>query len=311
MIRNILLATAAVALTFGCDKGSGDASTPETTTQSSAQTAQATNNSTTAQAGTANQTAAQNKGLGPGTEEQQQLLVQAKSAFLNEQWDEAERLFKELTETGEISGPQVTAYIALGSLYADSDRQADAQKLYEELMEKAPEVPEVHFVMARTLAEQGETTKAMKAYERTIKMQPDYLQAMVELGGLYAKSGRKEEAEKLFYMYEKKVYKLAAALEDQNTATEDKLGILEIFSFVDDDRANEAIAKQVLDQDPAVRERAIWLAVDLELGAVKPNLKVLAENDPDRRVRLVAKEALKQLADAPEAPVKPKVVDKK
>lgn len=47
-----------------------------------------------------------------------------------------------------------------------------------------------------------------------------------------------------------------------------------------------------------------------ELGAVKPNLKVHAENDPDRRVRLVAKEALKQLADAPEGAVQPKVVDK-
>jgi len=47
----------------------------------------------------------------------------------------------------------VTAYIALGSIYNDSDRGEEAQALYSELLAKAPDTPEVHFVMARTLAE--------------------------------------------------------------------------------------------------------------------------------------------------------------
>lgn len=249
--------------------------------------------------------------MGPGTEEQQQLLIRAKSAFLNEQWEEAEKRFKELTKLGPVSGPQVTAYIALGSIYNDSDRGEEAQALYTELLEKAPETPEVHFVMARTLAEQDETTRAMRAYEKTIKLQPDYLQAVVELGGLYAKSGRKEEAEKMLYSYEKKVYKLATELESPDAAPERKLELLEIFSFVNDDRANQAIAKTVLDPDPAVRERAIWLAVDLELGSIRPNLEVLAERDPSRRVQLAAREALRNLADAPEQGAEPTVIKEK
>jgi tetratricopeptide (TPR) repeat protein len=260
---------------------------------------------------TAQEKAEAEGGLGPGTKEQQQLLVKAKSAFLNEQWEEAEKQFGKLTETGPISGPQVTAFIALGQIYNDTDRADEAQRLYERLLRKAPDVAEVHFVLARTLAEQGDTTKAMREYEKTIKLQPDYLQAMVELGGLYAKAGRKEEAEKLFYTYEKKVYKLAEKLESKETPPEDKLYLLEIFSFVDDDRANQAIAKTVMDPDPAVRERAIWLAVDLGLGAVKPKLKLLVENDPSRSVRMAAKEALTQLKDAPAEGARPTVAPKK
>lgn len=309
MNRLISAVLTLVVATTACDEKSSP--TPERTATNNA-AVEATNNRTTVELEVVRQEQPDDA-MGPGTEAQQQLLIQAKSAFLNERWEEAEARFKELTALGPVSGPQVTAYIALGSIYNDSDRGEEAQALYTELLEKAPDTPEVHFVMARTLAEQGESTRAMRAYEKTIKLQPDYLQAMVELGGLYSKAGRKEEAERMLYGYEKKVYKLAAELEHADAAPEKKLELLEIFSFVNDDRANQAIAKTVLDPDPAVRERAIWLAVDLELGVIKPNLEVLAERDPSRRVQLAAREALKSLEDAPEAGASPTIVqdDKK
>lgn len=303
MTRTLIVLLALAA--FGCERDPA----PQTDEQLAVTDEQPTEPEPSTAAQEAPDAGTDEGAMGPGTEEQQQILVQAKSAFLNEQWDIAEQLFEKLTRTGPVSGPQVTAYIALGDIYNETDRTEQAEQLYTELREKAPDVPEVHFVLARTLAKQGETTKAMKAYEKTITMQPDYLQAMVELAGLYAKAGRKEEAERLFYKYEQKVYKLASALENPQAETEEKLRILEIFSFVDDDRANEAIAKMITDRDPAVRERAIWLAVDLGLGAVRPNLEVLAANDPDRRVRLVAKEALGQLKDAPTEPLAPKVME--
>lgn len=246
--------------------------------------------------------------LGPGTEQQQQLLVRAKSAFLNEEWEEAETRFKELVGTEPVSGPLVTAYIALGSIYRDTDRLDEAHALYEELLGKAPEVPEVHFVLARTLAEQGESTRAIKSYERTIELQPEYLQAVVELGALYAKSGRAEEAEKVLHDYERKIYALSKELENKETPPERKLDLLELFGFIDDDRVNEAVVKNVLDPNPEVRERAIWLAVDLKLGEIKPNLRVLADRDPSRRVQLAAREALRSLADVPEDKVAPTFV---
>lgn len=308
MTRHLILAIAVALATSACDESNrapepSQTIAPEPTTKTTPEPEELDDK-------TAQEKAEAEDGLGPGTAEQQQLLVQAKSAFLNDQWDVAEKHFAKLTETGPISGPQVTAFIALGQIYIDSDRTEEAQALYERLQKKAPDVAEVHFVLARTLAEQGDTTKAMRAYEKTLKLQPDYLQAMVELGGLYAKSGRKEEGEKLFYRYEKKVYKLAEQLESKKTPPEEKLYLLEIFSFVNDDRANEAIANTVMDPDPAVRERAIWLAVDLGLGAVRPKLKLLSENDPSRNVRMAAAEALEQLKDAPEAGAKPTIAPK-
>lgn len=305
LIRALLVSTP-LLLAAGCEKT--EPAEQETAHQTATQTATQTAAQTAEIEIEVIREEAPDNALGPGTEAQQQLLVRAKSAFLNEQWDTAETHFKELVQTGEVSGPQVTAYIALGALYRDTDRVDEAHKLYEELLAKAPEVPEVHFVMARTLADQGETTRAIHAYERTLELQPEYLQAMVEVGGLYAKSGRAEESQVMLHGYERKIYALAKELESKETPPERKLAILEVLSFIDDDRANEAIAKNVLDPNPEVRERAIWLAVDLELGGIKPNLRVLAERDPSRRVQLAAREALRSLADVPEDPIAPTFV---
>lgn len=250
-------------------------------------------------------------GLGPGTEAQQQLLIQAKTAFLREDWDAAEVAFEKLTKTGDLSGPQVTAYIALGQIYRESDRVEQARGLFEELVNKAPNIAEVHFVLARTYAEQGEATKAIKAYEKTITLQHDYLQAMVELAGLYTTAGRKEEGERLFYKYEKRIHELAKKLEDKELPPEEQLRLLDIFSFVDDDRANQAISTALFSQDPFVRERAIWLCVDNQVGGVKGTLQNLADLDPDRRVRASAVEALRMLEDVPEVGHKPKFVKSK
>ncbi len=309
MMRALPVVLVALLIAVGCTKKSSAAKPAEPTVANTA--AQATNNKTTVELEIVRQEQPDDA-MGPGTEEQQQLLIRAKTAFLTEDWDEAEARFKDLTALGPVSGPQVTAFIALGQIYNDSERQDEAQALYTTLLEKAPTTPEVHFVMARTLAEQGETTRAIKEYEQTITLQPDYLQAMVEVGGLYTKAGRKEEAERILYKYEQKVYKLAGELEKDDTHPERKLELLEIFSFVNDDRANQAVAKNVLDPDPVVRERAIWLAVDLKLGSVAPKLRILAEGDPSRRVQLAAREALRTLDDAPTAGAKPTFVrDKK
>jgi HEAT repeat protein len=139
-------------------------------------------------------------------------------------------------------------------------------------------------------------------------LQPDYLQAYVELGGMYDKAGRAEDAQNIFFKYEKKVYELAGKLENAETAVEDKIHILDVFSFVDDDRASAAILKAIADADPLVRERAIYLALEFELGDARPILEKLAENDPNQRVRLAAKEALAGLTGAPTGAAAPTII---
>lgn len=247
--------------------------------------------------------------LPAGTDAQRALLNEAKGYFLNEEWDRAQRVFEKLVTTGEISAPQVTAYVALGEIYREDGQTERALALYKELQEKAPRVPEVHFMTARALAESGETTRAMRGYEMTLKLQPDYLQAYVELGGLLARSGREDEAQKIFLRYERKIYEMAKILESPDAHPDDQEHVLEVFSFVQDDRANAAILKSLSNPSAQVREKAVTLAEEFRLGAARESLEEMAENDPELRVRLAAKQAVETLEDAPDDGSAPTFVD--
>lgn len=237
--------------------------------------------------------------LPQGSDEQRILLDQAKTHYMNEDWDRAKRGFEKLVKTGKISAPQVTAYIALGELYREEGNTERALELYARLQNEAPDVPEAHFMSARAMAESGETTKAMRAYEKTLKLQPDYLQAYVELGGLLTRSGREDEAQKIFLKYERKIYEMARLLESSEAEPEEQVHVLEVFSFVQDDRANAAILKSLSNPNALVREKAVTLAEEFRLGAARDELEALADSDPELRVRLAAREAVQTLEDAP------------
>ena len=241
--------------------------------------------------------------LGPGTDEQRVLLAKAKASMLTDDWESAEREFNRVIKTGEMSGPQVTAYIALAQIHRDNDEPDKALELLAKLQEV--ELAEVQFVVARALTDSGESTKAMRAYEKTIKLQPDYLQAIVELAGLYAKAGKKDQAEKLFFDYEKKVYGYAKKLESMDTPPEERLHALEVFTFVDDDRANQAIVRALNDPEPKIRLEAVDLVRDMKLGAAKEKIALMESADPDLKVRMAAKETLKVIATAPKTGAEP------
>lgn len=247
--------------------------------------------------------------LSDGTDEQRVILARAKGHFLNNEFDAARKEFTHLVRTGPVSSPQVTAYIALGELHREDGDPQKALELYRELQKKAPELPEVHFMTARALAEEGETTAAVRAYENAIKLQPDYLQAYVELGALYSKAGREEEGQKIFLEYEKRVYSLAKTLEDPQATAEDQVHVLEVFSFIQDDRANAAILKSLSNPHPPVRERAVELAEEFKLGAATEKLTAMAVQDPHMRVRMAAKEAAESLTGAPVEGASPTFVD--
>ncbi len=256
------------------------------------------------------------KGLGPGTDAQRSLLARAKKAFLTDKTDQAEVLFEKLSHTGPLSGPQVSGIIALAQIYNESDRSQKALALYDGLADKVDGIPEVQLVIARAYARQGESTRAIAAYKKLLKVQPDYVFAWTELGKLYAGAGRKDDASKAFYKYEQRVYSLAKKLESSDTPAADRLHILDVFSLVSDDRATQATVKALGAKSPDVREKA---AVVLgETGAVeaRKQLKDLSISDPNPAVRIAAKGAVKSLdklgVKTPDGPIGPKVVkDKK
>lgn len=231
----------------------------------------------------------------PGTSEQLDLLAVAKGHFLEERDAEARATFEKLVKTGPVSAARVTAYVALGQLYRESGEEAKARKLYEELLALAPDVPEGHFMYGRVLAEMSETTQAIKAYETAIRLQPDYLQAYVELGGIYASAGRNDKAGETFLAYEERVYALAKRLESKDTPAEERLRVLDIFSFIEDERANKAIIVALKDPEAQIREQAVGLAEEFGIKEALPTLKTLSEDDPELRVRMAARGALDRM----------------
>ncbi len=247
--------------------------------------------------------------LPEGTDEQLTILDRAKGHFLNNEFDAATKYFTRLVKTGPVSSAQVTAYIALGEIYREDGDAEKALKLYEELRKKAPNLPEVQFMTGRALAEQGETSKAIRAYEHAIKLQPDYLQAYVELGGLYTRAGREAEGQKIFLEYEKRVYSMAKTLENPKADPLEQVHVLEVFSFVQDDRATSAILVALSSPHPPVRERAVELAEEFQLGAATERLEKMAVQDPHLRVRMAARKAAETLTGAPVEGASPTFVD--
>lgn len=244
----------------------------------------------------------------PGTPEQQDLLAVAKGHFMANELEAARTAFEALVKTGPLSAPKITGYIALGQIYKELGEGAKARVLYAELVRIAPEVPEAHFMHGRALAEARETTAAIRAYEATIRLQPDYLQAYVELGALYVHAGRDEEAQKVFLMYEQRVYGLAKKLEDTKSPVEDRLAVLEVFSFIQDDRASQAIMIALKDPAPEVREQAVVLAEEFGIGEALKHISLMSLGDSDLRVRMAARGALERMEDAPIEGSRPTVV---
>lgn len=240
--------------------------------------------------------------LGPGTKAQRALLTRAKSAFLSDDLTEAERLFKELTTTGPVSGPQVSAYVALGQIYTETDRAKEAVALYDQLNTKVEDIPEVQLVVARALAAQGEATRAIKTYEALLASKPDFAFAQLELAALYKQAGRSEEMAKAYYAYEQKIYGLAEALEADQTPAEERLRILDIFSFTADDRAVRATMHVMRRPSPQVREKAAHVLADVGATEAIPLLEKVVAEDPEPRVKTAARMAIERLeaSDAPD-----------
>lgn len=252
-------------------------------------------------------------GLGEGSEHQQGLLLEAKKAFLSDDITRAEALFETLADSEPTSGPQVSAVIALAQIYIDTDRADEALSRYQKLDESVGELPEIQLIIARALAEIGESSRAISAYQKLLEIQPDFVFAHLELGKLYAAAGREDDAAKSFYEYEQKIYKLAELLEAPDTPPAEQIRVLNIFSLVSDDRASEATIHALTFDQPRVREQA---AIVLgQTGAVEaiPALKKMEIEDPDPTARIAARGAIKALEDldleGEDTPLGPTIVD--
>ncbi len=241
-------------------------------------------------------------GLGEGTPEQQTMLIQAKTAFLTNDYETAEGFFRHLANSEPISGPTVTAMLALGQIYTESDRKDEALSLYKSLVEDVPNVAEVQLVVARAYATVGESTAAMRAFEKTLELQPDFVFVHAELGNLFLQAGRNDDAAAAFLKYEQRIYAMAKALETPETPDAERLQIVENFGLITDDRATEATVVALADKHPQVRLVAAANLGDLNVTAALGILEKMAVEDPDMQVRMTARASVNQLKNAPQDP---------
>src|SRR5690554_2921491 len=192
-------------------------------------------------------------GLAEATDSQQMLLLEAKKAFLTDDLSRAEALFETLVKSKPISGPQISAVIALAQIYNETERPDKAVKLYDDLSDEVSALPEIQLVIARAYADLNEFERAIRAYKKLLKTQPDYVFAQLELGKIYAVTGKNDDAAKAFYAYEQQIYKLSARLESAKSTPEERLEVLSIFSLVSDERASAATQKALRAESPDVR----------------------------------------------------------
>ena len=79
-------------------------------------------------------------------------------------------------------------------IYQFQSRAVDAQKALEELVQRAPNNPDLHLGLAMALIAQNDTTRALQELETAVRLQPDNTDALNNLGALLQRLGRNDEA---------------------------------------------------------------------------------------------------------------------
>lgn len=81
----------------------------------------------------------------------------------------------------------VSGQFLKGVILAEQNKSADAIKIFSNITEKHPELPEPYNNLAVLYAEQGQYDKARQSLEKAIRTHPSYATAHENLGDIYAK----------------------------------------------------------------------------------------------------------------------------
>jgi len=93
------------------------------------------------------------------------------------------------------------AYLNLGAILCESERQAEAALLYDDALHRLPDVPLLHFNRAVALEDLGRLDEAIASYERCLKLDPTIGDAHFNVGRLYDHLGHRREAIRHFSAY--------------------------------------------------------------------------------------------------------------
>ena len=112
----------------------------------------------------------------------------------------------------------VQALFIKGVILAEQNRRDEAIKVFTEITEKHPNLPEPYNNLAVLYADQGQYDKARKALETAIKTHPSYATAHENLGDIYARMASE-------------AYDKALQLDNGNVRAQNKLSLIkDLFS---------------------------------------------------------------------------------
>ena len=125
---------------------------------------------------------------------------------------------KPIAATEAANTKDVQALFTKGVMLAESQKREEAIKVFTEITEKYPNLPEPYNNLAVLYADLGQYEKAKNALERAIKTHPSYATAHENLGDIYAKMASE-------------AYDKALQLDNSNARAENKLAMIkELFS---------------------------------------------------------------------------------
>lgn len=112
----------------------------------------------------------------------------------------------------------VQAQFIKGVILAEQNKRDEAIKIFTDITQKNPNLPEPHNNLAVLYADQGQYDKARKALENAIKTHPSYATAHENLGDIYARMASE-------------AYDKALQLDSGNTRAQNKLALIrDLFS---------------------------------------------------------------------------------
>lgn len=122
----------------------------------------------------------------------------------------------------------VQALFIKGVILAEQNRRDEAIKIFTEITEKSPNLPEPYNNLAVLYADQGQYDKARKALENAIKTHPSYATAHENLGDIYARMASES-------------YDKALQLDSSNSRAQNKLALIKDL-FAGSKKPNTAVA---------------------------------------------------------------------
>jgi tetratricopeptide (TPR) repeat protein len=92
---------------------------------------------------------------------------------------------------------EVNAQLQKAAALAQGGKVPEARKIYEDILTKYPTVHQMHHMIARTYAFEGNSDKAIEHLRIAIEKEPDNVEVQMLLGDLLMEKGQREEALKL------------------------------------------------------------------------------------------------------------------